>query len=159
MRPAGPCEGCPGASRKRYNVRTERRKQQQEHRNAHRRRQRTAVAHRRNTVRGRQVRQRHSQADIRRLDTVQHEQLEGVPAQARHPAHPAVPLHPRQECHRQRPDHRRDGRPVRRPHRRLLHRVERQRLHQAGHPNPGVRPVRHGHRPQGHAGVIRQRHA
>ena len=46
---------------------------------------------------------------VRRLDDAEPAGLEGRGQQARDPADPAVRLHDRQERHRQRDDHRRDG--------------------------------------------------
>jgi hypothetical protein len=79
--------------------------------------------------RNRQIRHRHGQARLRRLDHAQPWRLEGHAARPGHPADPAVPLHRRQERHRLGPDHRRDGPAARRPGGRLLPGVLGQRFH------------------------------
>ena len=59
---------------------------------------------------------------------------------------PAIRLHDRQERDGFGADNRRDGHPAQRVGQRILHRVERQRLHAAGHPSARVRPVHHRRR-------------
>ncbi|MCK7473237.1 MAG: hypothetical protein MZV49_06305 [Rhodopseudomonas palustris] len=104
---------------------------------------------------------KHGSVTIRRIygdwTTSEHALLEGRPAHARRAAHPAVPLHRRQERHRQRPDHRRHGHHAPPPGRGLLHRLLGQRLHAPGHAHPRGGLLRHGHRPEEDAQVLRQR--
>ena len=113
---------------------------------SHRRRQRIGPLHQTDPQRAFQVRHRHHQAHLRGLDAHVACEMERRASGELDNAHTAIRLHPRKERHRFRDDHRRDGHPLHRFRRRLLHRLERFRLHPTRQQTARKRPHggRHG---------------
>lgn len=95
--------------------------------------------------RGFELRKHHLQTNLRRLDEYQEQFLERRTPSNLGLSDSAILLHDGEKCHRLRNDHRRDGHFIHGECRRLLHRLERLRLHKAGGSAPGIGNARHRH--------------
>ena len=108
-------------------------------------RQRAILTSTGNAQRDSEIRCTHHQENLRRLDQAQPGGMEERAARECHHAHTAVQLHHRQERHRLGDDHRRDGHPAQQQGRRVLHHLQRQRLHASCHPSARVEQICHRH--------------